>query len=78
MLALADLAARKPVVCSMGSMAASGGYYITCIGRPILAEAGTLTGSIGVFGLKPNIGPLMRKLGVHQELVALDDSASFS
>lgn len=75
LLALRELAAKKPVVCSMGNLAASGGYYVTCFSRPILAEATTLTGSIGVFGLKPNLGPLMRRIGLHQELVALDDAA---
>ena len=75
-LALARLAAKKPVVFSMGHVAGSGGYWITCIGRPILAEAGTITGSIGVFGMKPNAGPLLRRVGVHEEVVALDASAS--
>lgn len=75
-LALADLAEKKPVVCSMGSVAASGGYYVTCFGRPILAEAGTITGSIGVLGVKPNIGPLMRRIGMHEEVIALDESAT--
>ena len=75
LLALRDLSAKKPVVVSMGSMAASGGYYVTCIGRPIFAEEGTLTGSIGVFGMKPNVGALMRRVGVHSEIVALDESA---
>ena len=75
-LALAELAKQKPVVCSMGDLAASGGYYVTCFGRPILAEAGTITGSIGVFGLKLNMGALMRRIGIHQELIALDEGSS--
>ncbi len=75
MLALQDLAAEKPVVVSMGRLAASGGYYITCLGRPILAEAATITGSIGVFGMKPSLGPLMRRVGIHNEMITLDDSA---
>lgn len=77
LLALRDLAAKKPVVISMGTLAASGGYYITCIGRPIVAEESTITGSIGVFGMKPSLGALMRRVGLHEELVALDESASF-
>jgi len=76
MLALTELAEVKPVVCSMGSVAASGGYYVTCFGRPILAEAGTITGSIGVLGVKPNLGPLMKRVGVHEELIALDEAAA--
>jgi protease-4 len=74
-LALEDLAKAKPLVISMGRLAASGGYWITCLGRPILAEPSTITGSIGVFGMKPNLGPLMRRLGLREELVALDESA---
>lgn len=77
-LALADLAEAKPVVCSMGSVAGSGGYYVTCFGRPIFAEAGTITGSIGVLGVKPNLGPLMKRFGVHMELIALDESAGMN
>jgi protease-4 len=77
-LALADLAKKKPVVCSMGSLAASGGYYITCFGRPILAEAGTITGSIGVLGVKMSFGPLMRRIGVREALIALDEGAGLT
>lgn len=71
-LALGRLAAKKPVVYSMGELAASGGYWITAIGEPILAEAGTITGSIGVFGMRFQPGALMRRLGVHNEIVAID------
>lgn len=71
--ALQRLAAKKPVVFSMGDLAASGGYWITTIGEPILAEAGTITGSIGVFGMRFQTGALMRRLGVHGEIVRLDD-----
>lgn len=78
LIALRDLSAKKPVVVSMGQVAGSGGYYITCFGRPILAEEGTLTGSIGVFGMKPNLGALMRRVGLHTEVVALDDSAGMN
>lgn len=71
--ALERLAAKKPVVFSMGELAASGGYWITCIGQPIVAEPGTITGSIGVFGMRFQAGALMRRLGVRNEVVALDD-----
>lgn len=72
-LALQRLAAKKPVVFSMGNLAASGGYWITTIGQPILAEATTITGSIGVFGMRFQTGALMRRLGVHTDIVRLDD-----
>ena len=46
---------EKPVVVSMGNMAASGGYYISCMANKIIAEPTTITGSIGVFGMIPNL-----------------------
>ncbi|MHC4079258.1 MAG: signal peptide peptidase SppA, partial [Planctomycetota bacterium] len=78
LLALQELAQKKPLAVSMGDVAASGGYYISCLGRPIFAENGTITGSIGVFGLKPSLGKLMRRIGLKEELVALDDGPSMS
>ncbi|MFK7741801.1 MAG: signal peptide peptidase SppA [Planctomycetota bacterium] len=72
-LALQRLADKKPVVFSMGELAASGGYWITAIGEPILAEVGTITGSIGVFGMRFQPGALMRRLGVHSEMVRIDE-----
>jgi protease IV len=55
----------KPVVVSMGDLAASGGYYIACGATKIYAEPNTLTGSIGVFGLIPNLGNFFKnKLGI--------------
>lgn len=73
--ALVRLAAKKPLVFSMGDLAASGGYWITTIGQPILAEVGTITGSIGVFGMRFQTGALMRRIGVHTDVVRLDDGA---
>ena len=78
LLALKELADKKPVVVSMGSVAASGGYYVTCLGRPIYAEAATITGSIGVFGMKPALGPLFRRIGLREEIIGLDESASMA
>ncbi len=78
LLAMRKLAAAKPVVVSMGSVAASGGYYVTCFGRPILAEVGTVTGSIGVFGTRPNVGALMRRVGLHEETIALDEGSTMT
>ena len=73
---LVQLAKEKPTIVSMGDMAASGGYWISCIDVPIYAEEGTLTGSIGVFSLKLSFGSLMRRVGVHVESIALDDVAN--
>ena len=56
---------EKPVVVSMGDLAASGGYYIACGADSIFANAGTITGSIGVFSVIPNVKGLMNnKLGI--------------
>lgn len=56
---------EKPVVVSMGNYAASGGYYIACGADSILADANTITGSIGVFSVIPNIEGFMKnKLGI--------------
>ncbi len=54
----------KPVVVSMGSVAASGGYYAAAFGAPIYANAGTVTGSIGIFYGKADVSGLLGKLGV--------------
>lgn len=58
---------EKPVVVSMGDMAASGGYYLAAAADAILAEAGSVTGSIGVVGGKVNLEALYRRLGVGRE-----------
>jgi protease-4 len=56
---------QKPVVVSMGDYAASGGYYISCNADSIFADAGTITGSIGVFSILPNLQPFFNnKLGI--------------
>ena len=60
----------KPVVISMGSMAASGGYYIASAGSHLVAEPTTLTGSIGVFALIPNGKKLAEKLGLSFHMVS--------
>ena len=53
-----------PVVVSMGDLAASGGYYISCGADYIYAEPTTITGSIGIFGLVPSVGKLRDKIGI--------------
>ena len=49
----------KPVVVSFGDVAASGGYYISCNADSIFAQPNTITGSIGVFGIIPNMGKFL-------------------
>lgn len=61
---------KKPIVASMGDMAASGGYYISMGADKIVAEPATLTGSIGVVGGKLALGGLMKKAGVNTEVVS--------
>ncbi|MCL1943743.1 MAG: signal peptide peptidase SppA [Candidatus Azobacteroides sp.] len=56
--------AVKPIVVSMGDYAASGGYYISCAADYIIAQPTTLTGSIGIFGIIPNMSGLLNKIGV--------------
>lgn len=58
--------AGRPVVVSMGSVAASGGYYVSCAATRIVANPGTLTGSIGVISHFLNFEPLMKKIGVEE------------
>ncbi|WP_321287790.1 signal peptide peptidase SppA [uncultured Sunxiuqinia sp.] len=63
-------AETKPVIASMGDVAASGGYYIAAAADTILADHTTITGSIGIFGVIPNINELMiDKLGITQDVV---------
>ncbi|MFC4061346.1 signal peptide peptidase SppA [Planomonospora corallina] len=61
--------AGKPVIVSMGDVAASGGYFVSMAADVIMAQPGTLTGSIGVFGGKPVIGELLGRIGVTSETV---------
>jgi protease-4 len=63
------LAAVKPVVCSMGGVAASGGYYVAAPCTKIVANPGTLTGSIGVISTIPNIEGLLDKLGLKVQTI---------
>ena len=73
------LKAKKPVIVSMGGMAASGGYYISCAADSIFAEATTLTGSIGIFGMMPNMeGLLSDKLGLDFDIVKTNRYADFA
>lgn len=62
--ALEELKEKKPFFVSMGNYAASGGYYIACGADSIFAQPNTITGSIGVFGMIPNIEGLRKKIGI--------------
>ncbi len=66
----------KPVVVSMGNAAASGGYYIACNANKIFAENNTITGSIGVFGILPNMAQLADRIGIHSEKVSTHANAA--
>ena len=59
----------KPVVVSMGNLAASGGYYIAANATKIIAEPSTITGSIGVFGMLPNAHEFMKDIGINAEQI---------
>lgn len=65
----------KPIVVSMGNYAASGGYYIACNADKIFAEANTITGSIGVFGMLPNFTQAGTKIGINTEVVKTHENA---
>ncbi len=66
--------AKKPVVASMGDLAASGGYYIACGADKIVAHPATITGSIGVYGRMINAADLMKKLGVEAIIIRSGDA----
>jgi protease-4 len=71
--------AVKPVVVSMGDVAASGGYYIACAADKIYAQPNTITGSIGVFGVIPYTGDLLKnKLGVTIDRVQTNEHSIMS
>jgi protease-4 len=67
--------AIKPVIVSMGNLAASGGYYIACNANKIIAEPSTITGSIGVFGTLPNAHEFMNDIGINAEQVTTNKNS---
>ena len=75
--AISSLKEEKPVVVSMGDMAASGGYYIACNADRIVAQPTTLTGSIGIFGIFPNMEGTSKKIGVYADEVKTHEFADF-
>jgi protease-4 len=75
---LSLLQLEKPVIVSMGNVAASGGYWISSASDKILADPTTLTGSIGVFGVVPDFGQFMEnKIGITYDGVSTNENAGF-
>lgn len=75
---VAELRKKKPVVVSMGGMAASGAYYLSTGASWIVAQPTTLTGSIGIFGVFPDMTGLMQdKLGLHYDVVKTNKHSDF-
>ncbi|MBS9768395.1 MAG: signal peptide peptidase SppA [Flavobacteriaceae bacterium] len=75
---LQTLKEKMPIVVSMGNLAASGGYYISCGADKIYAEPTTITGSIGVFGMFPNFEKLSKNIGINTERVATNTAPYYS
>lgn len=75
--AIADLKAEKPVVVSMSDVAASGGYYIACNADRIVAQPTSITGSIGIFGMFPNMKKTADKLGLGVDVVKTHEYGDF-
>lgn len=74
-----ELRKKKPVVISMGGMAASGAYYLSAGASWIVAQPTTLTGSIGIFGVFPDMTSLMQeKLGLHYDVVKTNKHSDFN
>ena len=73
---LQQLKKKKPLIVSFGDYAASGGYYIAMGADKIYSEPSTLTGSIGVFGVIPNVKELANKNGIHENIVATNANSA--
>ena len=67
---------KKPLLVSMGAEAASGGYYISTAGQEIIADPGTIAGSIGVVGGKVVLGGLFKKIGLHIQTFSMGENAA--
>jgi protease-4 len=76
--AVRRLAERKPVVVSMGQVAASGGYYVAAPAHTIFAEPNSITGSIGVFALLPDLSGLYKLLGIGTEIEKRGEQADWN
>ncbi len=74
---LERLAKKKPLVISLGNVAASGGYYITTLDSPIYTDRNTITGSIGVYAGKVNTVEMFEKLGIYSETYGRGENSRF-
>jgi len=75
---LMQLRKKKPIIISMGDVAASGGYYLSCAGDSIFAQPNTITGSIGVVGMMLNFENFMKNnIGVTTDVVKTNEHADF-
>ena len=72
-----DTSNIKPFIASMSNVAASGGYYIACEADSILADEATITGSIGVIGLRFNFSQLKKRIGINQESLMFGENSDF-
>ena len=72
-----DTSNIKPFIASMSDVAASGGYYIACEADSILADEATITGSIGVIGLRFNFSQLKKRIGINQESLMFGENSDF-
>ncbi len=73
-----DSANIKPFIASMSDVAASGGYYIACQADSIIAYPSTVTGSIGVIGMRLNFSQLQERLGIHTEAIKMGNHSDFA
>ena len=74
---LIELKKEKPFVVSMGNVAASGGYYLSTVADKVFANDFTITGSIGVFAMVPNIAELSKRIGINAEQVETNKNSIF-
>jgi len=72
-----DTSNVKPFIASMSDVAASGGYYIACEADSILADEATITGSIGVIGLRLNFSQFKKRIGINQESLTFGENSNF-
>ena len=74
---LIELKKEKPIVVSMGNVAASGGYYLSTVADKVFANNFTITGSIGVFAMVPNITEFSKRIGINAEQVETNKNSIF-
>ena len=74
---LIELKKKKPIVVSMGNVAASGGYYLSTVADKVFANDFTITGSIGVFAMVPNIAEFSKRIGINAEQVETNKNSIF-